>query len=58
MRTVIEQLFLNKAKLKKEIEQLQSQPRDKWNEELINAKHQDWDRIEYLIDLFFKSVGI
>ena len=58
MRNLILQLFVNKNKLVAEIEALQKEPREKWNKELIDAKHAEWDRIEHTIDLFFLSVGL
>jgi len=61
MRDIIHQLFINKFKVMGEIEVLQSQvdfPQgEKRNEELISALHKDWDRIEHLLDLCFKSLG-
>ena len=58
MRDVILQLFLNKQQVVSEISTLQTKPTAEWDEKLIKAKHEEWDRYEHLIDLFFKSVGI
>ena len=61
MRDIIHQLFINKFKVMKEIEDLQSQvdfpDGEKRNHELIDALHRDWDKTEHLIDLCFKSLG-
>lgn len=61
MRNVILQLFLDKYKVRNEIEELQSQPLqvgEERNHKLIEAKHKEWDRIEHLIDLFFQGIGM
>lgn len=61
MRKVVLQLFLNKHKIVKEIEELQSVDSDKserGHRALIDAKHEEWDRTEHLIDLFFESINM
>jgi len=59
MREVILQLFLNKQQIVKEITELQSfEKRTEQIEVLIKSKHDEWDKYEHLIDLFFKSVGM
>lgn len=58
MRNIILQLFLDRYKVRTEIEQLQLKSKEDWNKELVDAKHAEWDRIEHLIDIFFKSVGM
>lgn len=58
MRNVILQLFLDKYKVRNEIEELQNSPNPVKNYELIEAKHKEWDRIEHLIDLFFKGISM
>lgn len=61
MKNVILQLFLDKYKVRNEIEELQNSPiapNEVKNNELIEAKHKEWDRIEHLIDLFFKGIGM
>lgn len=58
MKKIALQLFLNKFKVRQEIEELQSKPSEQWNRELIDAKHAEWDRIEKLIELFFEGVGL
>ena len=59
MREVILQLFLNKQQIVKEITELQSfEKRTEQIEVLIKSKHDELDKYEHLIDLFFKSVGM
>lgn len=59
MRDVILQLFLNKQQIVKELTDLQSfEKRSEEIEALIKSKHDEWDKYEHLIDLFFKSVGM
>lgn len=58
MRNLILQLFLNKQKVVDEIAVLQAQPHEEWNSELIDAKHEEMDRYEHMIDLFFVSVNL
>lgn len=54
MRELISQLFVDKAKIIREIEQLQKQSLE--NKEILDFKHNEWNRIEHLIDLFFLSI--
>lgn len=56
MRELISQLFVDKAKIIREIEQLQKQPLE--NKEILDFKHNEWNRIEHLIDLFFLSINM
>lgn len=58
MRNLILQLFLNKQHVVKEIEELQSKPYSERNPSLIQSKHEEWDRYEHMIDLFFQSVNL
>jgi len=58
MRNLILQLFLNKHQLIKEIGVLQSMPSEKWDHALIKAKHEEWDKYEHMIDIFFLSIGL
>lgn len=58
MRKLVLQLFLNKQKVVKEIEELQSQPQSEWNEPLIKSKHEEWDKYEHMIDLFFIAINM
>ena len=58
MKRMILQLFVNKSLVAKEIEKLQKGPHTGWNEELINAKHEELDRINHMVDLFFDHIGM
>jgi hypothetical protein len=59
MREIILQLFLNKQKIVQELTELQSfEKRTEQIEALIQSKHDELDKYEHLIDLFFKSVGL
>lgn len=64
MRNVIDQLYINKFKVRREIEGLQSikdfdSPQsERVHRAVIDAKHEEWDRIEHMINLFFNSLGV
>ena len=58
MRRVILQLFLNKQHVLREIEEIQSKQDSEWDNILLKSKHEEWDRYEHLIDLFFNSIGL
>lgn len=64
MRKVILQLMIDKFKVRAEIDHLQSikafpsEEASRINRALIDAKHEEWDRIEHNINLFFEAVNL